>query len=329
MSMETTFKLAIGNALPEMNHSDVDGVTAQWTEAAQFIQNRPFTIRDQDGVRQIVFQVSLEVDSLLKGLAECKRTETVADPFAAELRIVLQAQETASEKEYEHAVVVFVQHLFLLMNLSYPGSCRFLKADFSDRPDMRYKAPSLNGVPFKNAQRGAVEFGWPVLRVLPVAQTWHWLELVKISQMDVAFSPSPLAVFSLLDIAAQAHHFGSSDIIQLYQVILSYCDADAQMDDRWVRQRLHLILGQPNSRADSFSDLHRRYCQAIEGQKAAIRPGIEFHTPHTALKQQLAAHNSPVERALMIILALLQDLITHQAKNYEFAETFNRHTGSD
>lgn len=328
MSMETVFNLQIGNALPEMNHNDVMAVADHWRSAEAFLQERSFFIRDQDGVRQIPFKISLKADHLIKEIQAQGSKDSLPEALACALQIHMRSEE-ATEEEFEHAAVVFVQHLFLLMNLSLPGSCRLLKAEFTERPSMSYKAPGLSALPFKNAQRGAEEFGWPKLAVLPIQKTWEWLELLKISQMDVAFSPSPLALFAMLDIAAQAHHFGASDIIQLYQVILSYCDADAQTEDRWVRQRLHLILGQPNSRADSFSDLHRRYCQAIEGQKACIRPGIEFHTPHSALKQQLAAHNSPVERALMIILALIQDLITHHAKNYEFAETFLRHQGSD
>ncbi len=54
------------------------------------------------------------------------------------------------------------------------------------------------------------------------------------------------------------------------------------------------------------------------------RPALIVHEADDPVLQQLEMHNSPVEQGAAIVLALIQDLIHHDAAEYRFTQQVSR-----
>jgi len=90
--------------------------------------------------------------------------------------------------------------VFLLMNLSAPGCCRFYTRKKSLKRHERI-ASTLYAGWLENVWVDAIDNGWPAIKYLPVEKTAQWFYRIRNDCRQIAGSGTERALFALLHTA--------------------------------------------------------------------------------------------------------------------------------
>jgi hypothetical protein len=214
------------------------------------------------------------------------------------------------------ALLAFLQKLFLGMNLAIPCSCSVGAPSLAGSASQVYE--SLYGDLIADAVEHATKWGWPCLQRIPFDTVWGWLNFHLFDQIVLARTPLEKALLTILRIAG-----GDSDIayriLQIAQIFESLFADGSQSVSGLVKKRIEAVLGEPPTHRDWFSKLYATRSRIAHGSEAIARPGDWFFDL-PPIQDYIADTWPSLDQIVAIHLALLQDLITHDASAFRFAE---------
>jgi hypothetical protein len=217
-----------------------------------------------------------------------------------------------------------LQQVFLGMTLAHPGSCNLLFSRYVGIDDDTWPAPSLSGGRLESAVLHAKETGWPDIATLPFAQVWEWLAKTDVLNTTVATDPVHKALFALLTVCEENTSEPAS-ILMVMQALESLLVVGHQGIRSLARSRLETILGTPRAGRRVFADLYALRCRIAHGGMPVARPGVVFDIGEDlTLEDHHSAYVRPVDDAISILTALLQDLVRADARGYEFRQLVTR-----
>ncbi|RMF16314.1 MAG: DUF2267 domain-containing protein [Gammaproteobacteria bacterium] len=337
MQTTETIQLEIGNAIPHGTEDETRRAVALWKEVDGWFSNRPFKVENPLNGAPESFNITLDAEPLITlmerivneaGSFDAWRLKHAQDetvPIHSRLNITVEVAE-ASETPYSryHAAAVFIQTLLLGVNLSQPGACQFLQTRFAGKHAHRFEAQDFDSKAFYDGMQAARENGWPKMENLPFNQVWTWLEQVGVSEKNTVLKDINKVLVDMLKIAQQRYRYGARTAMLVANQLEMLMRCKRETDMTHLRERVILALGQPTEAADCFNELHRLREALFHGDHPVRRPALVYHDADEEVRQQLAQHNSGVEKAIAVVLALLQDLIEHRAETYRFSETLSR-----
>lgn len=337
MTLSPRIKLRIGKAIPSGNEQHSREIIALWKQLGSFFDDRAFTAQDAINGKVRSYQISLDTGELEKLLESAQASAGSFNKYLdthidnpeqridASLDLAITGRDHApAEEEAYHVATVFLQQLVMLANISLPGSLQILDASFTGTSAHRYEAQSFDDRIFYGANRAARYHNWPVLATLSPARVWAWLEACETSQTEIAIKEINRVLFTLIKVAEQRHEYSARTVLLvIYQLelLLDCRHADSPGE---LRQRLRMILGDIPESADCLGELVEVRNSLFRGNQPVRRPPLICHTTAEALKGQLCQHDSAVESGTAMVLALLQDLIVHDCRRYEFTESVSR-----
>jgi hypothetical protein len=212
----------------------------------------------------------------------------------------------------------FLQHVFLAMNLAIPGSCNFFRPIYVNFPDDSVKPPHLSADEIASAAIEAASWGWPKIGHMSFDQTWRWVT-AEIGEIDLATTPSEKAAFTLLEFAGMDTAIDPGSILMLAQVIESLFVVETEGVVRLLRERIDALLGSPQSHKRWISSFYQLRSRIAHGSAPLLRPGRysfgeEHHNKFYAERSKL------VDQALAVLLAVMQDMILTETRQYRFAQ---------
>ncbi len=335
MAKSITVEINLAHPVPNAGESESALIVAAWEQAQQYLQNRAFKVEDPFRVETDSYKVSLQAADLIAKLKEAldegsfalylQKVHNEGRDIKTTIALTVEPDGTPLELyTLYHAVGVFTHQLMLSLNLAMPGACQFKGASYQGEQAAIAEAPEFCADMFTNGWLSAFEADWPTLQALPFSDVWDWLEMLEISQTDTAIKPLNKVLFGLLEVAQQKQAFGARDVLMVSHMLETLMLMSGFEDPHLLRERIASVLGPLSSKAGTFTELYRMKHAMVRGEHPIRRPSIVIHDADEEILQQLEQHNSPVEQALAIVLALLQDLIRHNSEGYQFTEQMHR-----
>lgn len=337
MTSPITINLNIGSALPFGNPEDTSKIIKLWESLDEYFYHRPFTAQSgiNTGARQYV--VSLHTGSLLEMM---RTAQALSGSFSShlaahiddaslsvdgELGITIGRDDgSPTELEIYQVATVFVQQLVMAANIALPGSIQILDATFSGKGSRHYEAQAFDSRLFYGALKTAKTNNWPSFDRHSFGVIWDWLDGCEVSHNPTAISDINKALFTLLKVAEQRHEYSARTVLMVvYQleILLGHRQPGGLES---ARNRIRLVLGDIPESADCFAELYEVRNSLFLAHQPVHRPPLICHGTAEALKEQIGQHNTAVESGTALVLALIQDLISHNARHYEFHESFSR-----
>lgn len=335
MTSATTVTLRIGNALPSANPSESASVIELWQSLAELTEE--VTFRAQNGVSGEVhtYQVTLDASAVLQLMQSAVQShgsfsaylkahdDDAALPLYADLAIHIAGNDhQVKEAESYQVATVFVQQLVMAVHIALPGAIQLLDTRFVGPGAHRYEAQEFDGRIFYGALKASLYNQWPKLKMHSLETVWRWLDACEVSQVDTAILGINKVLFTLLKIAQQRHEFSARTVMLVVYQLEVLLDCRESRSLQRLRERARLVLGDIPEAADSLRELHEVRNSLFVASQPVHRPPLISHGTADALKDQLGQHNTAVELGSALVMALLQDLIYHNARRYEFSESF-------
>jgi len=334
-----TINVLIGHPVPNAGKIETGMVISVWEEANRFLKNVEFRVEGKESTDLVTFIVSLDADELVFKLRDIRQN---SGDFASYLELLGSGEVEATEArlgisispanpesetgDIESCIVagIFLHQLMLAMNIAFPGSCQLLKAHYEGKNRTDFLVPEFTADFFGNAWMSAVEADWPKLKEMNFTGVWEWLARQGTSQTDTAIMPINKVLFGLLSLSQNSPGPDGSQalvVAHMLELIVGIPDGG---DVALLRERVSAVLGISGEKAGSYNELYRQKVHFVKGELPVIRPLLHCKLPCNAMKHQLEGHESPVEQATAIIIALIQDLVEHNSSGYRFVEQFIR-----
>lgn len=336
MAKSQTITLNIGNAIPNAGENESNWIISAWEGADKYLNNVAFNVEDPYEATLVNYTLTLDASQLIEVL---KNAQMASGGFASYLQsckneegatrgkiiitLVSDKDDIEPYSQY-HSMSVFVQQLVLAMNIALPGSCQILNATYEGEGAGAFEPPQIDSTIFTNGWLSAFDAEWPILKPIKFEQVWHWLDERKTSETDTALSMVNKVMFCLLDLAHQSPAYSAGNVLLVSHMLELFGQMENDVNHNLLRERISIILGHPSDKADSFNELYRMKQSLIRSEQPIKRPAVIYHDSADEIIQQLEMHNSPIEQALAIVLALLQDLVIHNSSSYHFSEQVAR-----
>ncbi|TVP58598.1 MAG: hypothetical protein EA349_04395 [Halomonadaceae bacterium] len=337
MAASTTIQLHIGNAIPPADVSNTEQIIALWQQIGSFFRDRSF--QAQSGIKGAAKGYTITLDSsALENTMKSARDQSQSfrensffyttdtdKRIDGGLAITVTAKEQKLEElEVFNVATVFLQQLVMLTNIIHPGSFQVLDARFTGDGAHRYEAQQFDARIFHGALRAARSNHWPVLHTPALETVWTWLEKSAVARTDIAIQNINRVLFTLLKVAEQRHEYSARTVLLVtYQLeVLLNCRELRSLEQ--LRNRAQLVLGMTPEAADCFTELHDVRNSLFLANQPVHRPPMICYNTAAALREQIGQHTTAVESGTAIVLALLQDLIAHNAQSYSFRESLSR-----
>lgn len=239
-------------------------------------------------------------------------------PMRSRIEVSVATAEAAPGPPPLGVVGRFLQHLFLGMNLALPGSCNLFACRYPGvaRPDPR--PPNLSGATLESALCHARQVQWPPLNAVPFADVWAWMERVGVKDLAVAREPVHKALFTLL-LVADVQTNDPTIILLVAQALEALLVEGRDNIGSILRQRLELVLGARAGGRNWFSKFYDLRSRIAHGDAPLLRPGSLYDIgENPEVEDHIADYFRPVDEAVAILLAVLQDLIRSGATKYRF-----------
>lgn len=335
MTAVTNIILTVDNLIPSAGDNETAWIVSLWEGACNFL--RQFNFRSEDPYRAAVveYQVALHLDEVVALMQRAhiefgsfanylQSAQQKGGPTGAAIRMELTTPAAHSEPySLYNTAGTLIHQLMLAFNLALPGACQFVGARYEGAETGRFEAPHFSADLFTNAWLSAFDASWPTLKPIPFRQVWQWLIVRRISETDVAVASVNKVMFGLLDIAQHRYvsrHRDGMLVVHMIELLMKVSDGNVAL----LRERVIAALGKPTDQADSFNELYRLKDSLLRGDYPVRRPALIVHEADDPVLQQLEMHNSPVEQGAAIVLALIQDLINHDAAEYRFTQQLSR-----
>lgn len=337
MTSTATITLHIGNALPHGNEKDTRDIIQLWRTIGGHFDRREFI--SLAGLKSSArrYLISLDVADLLATMENAQaqsesftshRKGHVDDPekgIAGELSITVARQDGELEEAESYQVAtVFLQQLVLAANIVLPGSIQVLDARFTGPGAHRYEAQAFDSKIFYGALKARAANDWPKLQAHGFEQVWDWLERCEVSNTHTAIREINRVLFTLLKVAEQRLETGARTVLLIMYQLETLLECRNARSVNRLRNRARLILGKVPEAADCFKELYEVRNSLFVASQPVHRPPLICHDRTEELKEQIGQHDTAVELGTLITLALIHDLIEHQAREFDFTETVSR-----
>ena len=319
----------IGNAVPVDGRTNAESFIGAWKEAEALFHNREHlayyvTLDATDTLELLHIAADVErgVEKPFQDRLR-QRTARNLSPFGSQIVLTFGGGDSAELKDV--VIERFLENLYLVMNLSLPGSCNLHRASFHGRRTAQITQKwsraehlvwlDLAAEVLEFAYQSALEQRWPRFERVELAGTWEWLQRTGALDLDVAREPWQRALFTLLRIGRPQSH--DPDVIQLcVQAIEALLGQGAPTGV--VKRRVESVLGAPSTHKNWYSALHRTRSLLAHGAAPLMRPGRWLSEDEPS--GEVTKYLNQIEQACAVLLALIQALVLKNARTFEISE---------
>lgn len=323
-------RVELKNIGPIDGRTDAGQFREVWEEAVALFADKPAQVQP-DAASSHAWSISLDASDAITYLRAAEQVEIDPEPFrerlasqraagrhmtSSELHLSLSGPTNGSESDRLRAAGKFLQHLFLAMNAALPGCCR-IGGSYLDDPEDSLPPPDVSGNSLESAFVHAQERGWPNLRRLPFSECWSWMEAELPYHLETATEPHHRALLTLLRLCGEG--VAETDtMLQVAQVLEAFFSDGRQGIGAILRTRLELVLGEPPTHQKWFNKFYAQHSRIAHGSAPILRPGWYAQDDHPEVLDYLDSYFVPLDEALAVLMAIVQDLVLHRSHRYAF-----------
>lgn len=300
-------------------------VSIDWMDTKDFIAKSDYYSFDSDRIK-----TKEDFDAFLVRFEEYRRLKsvgTIKDNLEIEFCIYNSSDEF---RNFEY-VTNLLHQLFLIMNLSVPGSCDFYSViirpfeaehDTSSR-EVRLK---LSGGVIESSTQLIDKMNWPEIHTIPVRNVMQWLEKIGFSRSSFAHSNTERAIFGLL-YSCMHEKLDPTTLIWLAQAMEALFNTPQVGIANTLKERAFLVLGEPHENLNkvkkdinAFYNYRSRY---VHGEIFLPNPIAISLVDDEALDKFYYELYQHLDLAMILIVASLQKLIVEDSSGFDFSETMS------
>lgn len=332
------FTVRLADVSPVDARTDAAQRKIVWQAAAETLASSPPVIRPWS-TRSDAYIVEIDATDVLEYVSAVARFETDQElvearwaqratlglhPLTCQLKLRLTPLDIGKGPDLKlYAVGKFLQQLFLGLNLAVPGSLTLYAAQYPDITDPVPEPPQHSADILEFACNHALERGWPPVGCLSFPTVWKWLSDRLPCELDLAEAPHQKALFTLLR-ATSPHTDEAATILLIAQALEALFVEGREGIGSMLRQRLELVLGSPTTHKNWFQRFYERRSKIAHGITPVLRPGRLFDEDDSSPGGYMDDFFVPIDEAIAVLLAVLQDLVKSGAMEYRFTQHVQR-----
>lgn len=289
-----------------------------WTE---IVEQTSVKIFDRDGGRRYSLRVdwtpvlqrvahSYDVMRLIHGASSSEEREKALNGFStSKIAIEFQLEKPPGRPGPASIIEYYLNDIFLIMNISTPGSCDFMSAQLVSAP---HASPMrLSNYFFDVSWINAFEGKWPPIRFLSIADTRCWFERVRNEFSLVPKNSIERALFAILHICKS--DLSPATIVWIFNALESFYGTRPGENFRALIERISLLLA-PNTTELAYMKKAMRNLYDL--RSAFVHGGLDIiHPVHDeAMDEEVdRAYYRLMEASdfgFQILLASLQEVIS-------------------
>ena len=235
----------------------------------------------------------------------------------------MQTPANIRARAYSYIEYLF-HHIFLALNLALPGCCSFYNTIIHSEDSAFDKPLGLYSDDLGIALDLSLELEWPTISLLPLQDTWRWLERLTPTPKQVAQTHVEKALFALLHVCLE-EQITPSRLIWLAHALEAVFDTPELGISKALRDRIFLVLGFPEQNIkrakkaiNSFYELRSEF---VHGGLGIVHPlANDLFDKEVDHSWGMLIKES--DFALAILLATLQLFVRNDWKKIEFREDY-------
>jgi hypothetical protein len=298
-------------------------VIIDWKDTKEFIAESVHYSFESDKIK-----TQKDFDAMLERFNEYRRRKSISLVKSA-LEIEFSIYNSSDEySNFGYAINVLYQ-IFLVMNLSVPGSCDFYSTIIRPKPfnkDTPNKEVRLRlaGSMLEGVSELSEQLQWANIHDIPVGKTLSWIRRIGFSESHFARSKTERAIFGMLHSCNQADDIHPTTLIWLAQALEALFDTPEAGISSTLRERAFLVLEEPSENRNkikkainSFYEYRSRY---VHGEISIPNPMLVRLSDESLdkFRDELLRH---IELAMLLLVAALQKLIIRDGDEFQFSET--------
>jgi hypothetical protein len=268
-------KLVAELSSARMTVADVDALAAFWKEVDAYFRDhtsRPmFNLRPPDRWLAVSVDVTTVIERIERW--DDPSLEQLPMPYGRGAVMQVEFLDPGTDEATSGVGMMperFIDQLWLAMNLAVPGSLDLAEA-FTIDPEDNDDLPRLSAYDWANAATTASIEGWPEITRLPFATTWEWLHSDMLYDLEVAETPSQIALVTLLQVGRRSW-LDPANVLSIAQALEALLAAGRESIGSTLRNRIETILGAPTERKNWFQKFYDTRSRIVHGAYPHIRP---------------------------------------------------------
>lgn len=329
-----TLHVELGNTGPVDGRTDVTRIRELWEEVHARLREEATRVAPWSGSEQ-GFLIRVDASDVLdffRAIETCEVDSSLLDDrfthrrslgrhmLGSHLTVYIdEVPGSGIPAEGYAAVGKFLQHMFLSLNITLPGSFSLGLSRYLEHEDALPSPPRLYAGDLETATTLASDRGWPPIARLDFDRTWSWITHGLPYETEVAGTAAQRALLSLLRIA-DPNRFEVDVILLVAQVLEAFFSDGREGIVSVLKQRLELVLGRPETHGRWFTKFYALRSRIAHGAMPVMRPGSFYQDDDPEVLNYRDSVLTPVDEAVAVLVALLQDLATHGSYEYVFVQ---------
>lgn len=195
---------------------------------------------------------------------------------------------------------IFIYEVFLIMNISSPGSCNFYKATLTDESNDIHHF-ELDSTLLEGAWTDSLRQGWPVIEFIPVEKTLNWMHSLNMGTRQIAKTRMERALFAILHLS-KSDGYQPDGLIWLAHAIESLFDTPAAMITKILQDRVCAVLQAP---PEQLKAICKQLRQFYDVRSSFVHGGLEISHP---------LNNDILDKEVQKYWEILMDAVAFAAK---------------
>ena len=221
----------------------------------------------------------------------------------------------------------FLHEIFLLTNLSSPGSSNFSSTTISSPSEINTQSISLSCYIFEQSWHKSLDKKWPTVTHLPLDIVTRWYNSLEIGTSQVGRNKLQKALFAILHIAKQ-DSFEPGSLIWLSHALEALYDVPPALSYNYLERRMLEFLQAPKKKETSLGKNIRLF---YDEKNAFAHGAMEvIHPMGSVLSDNSLNDIEKYEKKLvtafdfasLLLIATLQEFIARGWKDIVFKDRY-------
>jgi len=315
--------------LGNINYQDemLDAIENAWQELCVL---SPSTFTDADDAEQIEVMAdwTKAAERIKRSIVEYQ-TNSESDEYCIDdergFEITVEVSSNSGShkniRKYYHYVELYLHNIFLMMNLSAPGSFDLWNTKIVISDDAPFdKKLYLDASGLTDAWSESIENKWPPICYIPLKDVQNWLHGLNINTKQYSSTRMEKALFSFLHLSKSFDDPFNHLMWAAYSLELLF-DTPFTAIKKMLTDRITLVLGTPTNKIKKhigeFYDLRSSF---LHGRMDIPHPMLDDILDKEAVKHWDTRRHNDI--ACSIIISTLQEHISNNFECLKFNETF-------
>lgn len=241
------------------------------------------------------------------------------------IEIVSEADKEPDNDHRHNALIVCRLHdIFLIANLSAPGSADFYRTNVQEEPQSKgrsHDSLNISGFYFELAFIDSHEGKWPLVKTLPVQDVAAWYSTVRTGYSQTPKNKAEKVLFALLHISTL--DMSPIVVVWLFFALETLFDTKIGENFRVLNERIKLLLN-PSPKQAKY--LKKQLRELYDIRSSLVHGGFDLFHPmmdESIDKTVETVHKKwvePTEVGFRVLLVSLQTIIERRMKWPQFTE---------